>query len=282
MPCSPSPTCAPSCESLLMSYVAGFQPNPDALGDKLAALDPADGGGIADLQQVLGDPEVLLGAIAVAGAARAAAAARRPGGRPSSATSTTPWTWPPAASSATAPRIAEAVRRRRVEADAVRRLRRAAPRPHPHAGGGGAGPRVRGRRAGARRATWGGCGSRRPSCRRRPRWTPPASGWPASTSDAGVTSTLLHDPLCVAAVPAARVGGTVTAGAVAAVGSGRAGGRCWRRARRRLQLPPRPPRQPVGQLAPLAQVPRPGHVGHHGEGRRSRPRWRSPATPGWG
>jgi putative hydrolase len=50
-------------ESLLMSYVAGFQPNPDALGDKLAALDPTDTGGLADLQQVLGDPEVLLGAM---------------------------------------------------------------------------------------------------------------------------------------------------------------------------------------------------------------------------
>jgi putative hydrolase len=50
-------------ESLLMAYVAGFQPNPDALGDKLAALDPADASGIADLQQLLGDPEVLLGAM---------------------------------------------------------------------------------------------------------------------------------------------------------------------------------------------------------------------------
>src|SRR5206468_8756666 len=50
-------------EALLMRYVAGFQPNPDALGDKLASLDPGDPSGIADLQQVLGDPEVLLGAI---------------------------------------------------------------------------------------------------------------------------------------------------------------------------------------------------------------------------
>jgi uncharacterized protein (DUF2342 family) len=102
-------------ESLLMSYVAGFQPNPDALGDKLATLDPTDTGGLADLQQVLGDPEVLL-----------APCSRRPAG--------------PAAPSrraggddhrlcgphrrcgrrglvATAPRIAEAARRRRVESD---------------------------------------------------------------------------------------------------------------------------------------------------------------------
>jgi putative hydrolase len=50
-------------ETLLMSYVAGFQPNPDALSDKLAALDPTDPSGIGDLQKVLGDPEVLLGAM---------------------------------------------------------------------------------------------------------------------------------------------------------------------------------------------------------------------------
>jgi putative hydrolase len=50
-------------EALLTSYVAGFEPNPDVLGDKLAALDPGDAGALPDLQQLLGDPEVLLGAI---------------------------------------------------------------------------------------------------------------------------------------------------------------------------------------------------------------------------
>jgi putative hydrolase len=50
-------------EMLLTSYVAGFEPNPDVLGDKLAALDPGDTGGLPDLQRLLGDPEVLLGAI---------------------------------------------------------------------------------------------------------------------------------------------------------------------------------------------------------------------------
>jgi putative hydrolase len=50
-------------ETLLMNYVAGFQPNPDALSDKLASLDPTDPSGIGDLQRVLGDPEVLLGAM---------------------------------------------------------------------------------------------------------------------------------------------------------------------------------------------------------------------------
>jgi putative hydrolase len=50
-------------EALLTSYVAGFEPNPDVLGDKLAAVDPGDAGALPDLQQLLGDPEVLLGAI---------------------------------------------------------------------------------------------------------------------------------------------------------------------------------------------------------------------------
>jgi putative hydrolase len=50
-------------EALLTSYVAGFEPNPDVLGDKLAALDSGDAGALPDLQQLLGDPEVLLGAI---------------------------------------------------------------------------------------------------------------------------------------------------------------------------------------------------------------------------
>jgi putative hydrolase len=50
-------------ESLLTSYVAGFRPDPDALGDKLSDLDLSDAAGPADLQRLFGDPEVLLGAI---------------------------------------------------------------------------------------------------------------------------------------------------------------------------------------------------------------------------
>ena len=65
-------------EPLLADYVAGFQPNPDALERRARPPStrptPAT---MADLQQALGDPEVLLGAIAVARAARAAAPARR-------------------------------------------------------------------------------------------------------------------------------------------------------------------------------------------------------------
>ena len=103
-------------ESLLMSYVAGFQPNPDVLGDKLAALDPTDTGGIADLQQVLGDPEVLLGAIQ---SPAQRALLPRLDALVATIIGYVDHTVDVAARGlvATAPRIAEAVRRRRVEAD---------------------------------------------------------------------------------------------------------------------------------------------------------------------
>jgi putative hydrolase len=103
-------------EALLMSYVAGFQPNPDALGDKLAALDPTDTGGIADLQQVLGDPEVLLGAMQ-------SPAQRELLPRLDALVATIIGYVDHSVDVAArglvgaAPRIAEAVRRRRVEAD---------------------------------------------------------------------------------------------------------------------------------------------------------------------
>ncbi len=103
-------------ESLLMSYVAGFQPNPDVLGDKLAALDPTDSGGLADLQNVLGDPEVLLGAIQ---SPAQRALLPRLDALVATIIGYVDHTVDVAARGlvATAPRIAEAVRRRRVEAD---------------------------------------------------------------------------------------------------------------------------------------------------------------------
>jgi putative hydrolase len=103
-------------ESLLMAYVAGFQPNPDVLGDKLAALDPSDSGGIADLQNVLGDPEVLLGAIQ---SPAQRALLPRLDALVATIIGYFDHTVDTAARGlvATAPRIAEAVRRRRVEAD---------------------------------------------------------------------------------------------------------------------------------------------------------------------
>jgi putative hydrolase len=50
-------------ERLLTTYVAGFRPDPGAIADKLGALEPADPSGMPDLQRLLGDPEVLLGAM---------------------------------------------------------------------------------------------------------------------------------------------------------------------------------------------------------------------------
>lgn len=50
-------------EGLLHEYVSGFQPDASGLEDRLGRLDPTDPSGLADLQSMLGDPEVLLGAI---------------------------------------------------------------------------------------------------------------------------------------------------------------------------------------------------------------------------
>lgn len=47
-------------EQLLLEYVGGFEPDPGALEGKLGELDPANPAGI---QEVLGDPEALLGAM---------------------------------------------------------------------------------------------------------------------------------------------------------------------------------------------------------------------------
>lgn len=50
-------------ERLLAEYVAGFEPNPRALEDALGSVDPSQMGDQAALQQAMGDPAVLLGAI---------------------------------------------------------------------------------------------------------------------------------------------------------------------------------------------------------------------------
>ena len=47
----------------LAAYVAGFRPNPDALGDRLASFD-LSAGDAEGLQQIFNDPQVLLGAMA--------------------------------------------------------------------------------------------------------------------------------------------------------------------------------------------------------------------------
>ena len=161
-------------ESLLTSYVAGFEPDPDALGDKLGRPRP-------DRRRRPGRPAARCSATP---RSCSAPSSRRPSARccpastpsspSSSATSTTSWT--PSARGLRRPLrrvIAEAVRRRRVEADQsdifVERLlglklTQAAVR---------AGPGLRRRRGRAGTATWRGCGSRPASCPRRPRSTPP-------------------------------------------------------------------------------------------------------------
>ncbi len=50
-------------QRLIGEYVAGFRPNPNALEDKLSGLELGDPEGLPDLQRLLGDPEVLLGAM---------------------------------------------------------------------------------------------------------------------------------------------------------------------------------------------------------------------------
>jgi putative hydrolase len=50
-------------ERLLAEYVAGFQPNPNALEEALGSIDPSRMGDQAALQEAMGDPTVLLGAV---------------------------------------------------------------------------------------------------------------------------------------------------------------------------------------------------------------------------
>ena len=48
---------------LVGRHVAGFKPDPEAIADKLGHLEFGDADAMAALQQTLGDPEVLLGAV---------------------------------------------------------------------------------------------------------------------------------------------------------------------------------------------------------------------------
>jgi putative hydrolase len=45
-------------EELIDAYVAAFDPNPSMLEDRLGAVDPTD---MSSMQELLGDPETLLG-----------------------------------------------------------------------------------------------------------------------------------------------------------------------------------------------------------------------------
>ncbi len=50
-------------ERMIAEYASGFRPDSNALVDKLTDLDIGDMAAITELQNVLGDPEVVLGAI---------------------------------------------------------------------------------------------------------------------------------------------------------------------------------------------------------------------------
>jgi putative hydrolase len=48
---------------LVRQHVGGFRPDPNAVADRLGSLDAEGADPMATLQQLLGDPEVLLGAV---------------------------------------------------------------------------------------------------------------------------------------------------------------------------------------------------------------------------
>ena len=48
---------------LVRQHVGGFRPDPNAVAERLGSLDADDADPMAALQQALGDPEVLLGAV---------------------------------------------------------------------------------------------------------------------------------------------------------------------------------------------------------------------------
>lgn len=56
-------------DQLLDDYAAGFQPDPDALERHLGMIDPSSPAALASFQQILGDPEIIVGATAGPGQA---------------------------------------------------------------------------------------------------------------------------------------------------------------------------------------------------------------------
>ena len=50
-------------EALLTEYVSSFDPDPGALESRLGDLDPTSGDALSHFQNVMGDPEALLGAV---------------------------------------------------------------------------------------------------------------------------------------------------------------------------------------------------------------------------
>lgn len=50
-------------DDLLSQYAAGFEPDPNALEERLGSMDISDPSSMSGMQDVFGDPEILLGAI---------------------------------------------------------------------------------------------------------------------------------------------------------------------------------------------------------------------------
>lgn len=50
-------------DSLLQQYVSGFRNDPSAFEDRIGQIDPNDPGALAGLQELMGSPDVILGAI---------------------------------------------------------------------------------------------------------------------------------------------------------------------------------------------------------------------------
>lgn len=103
-------------ERLLREYVAGFRPDPDALQSRLESIDVEEGDPMGALQRAFGDPEVVLGAIR---SPEQLALLPRLDALVAVVVGVVDHTVDrvAAATLGSADRIAEAVRRRRVEAD---------------------------------------------------------------------------------------------------------------------------------------------------------------------
>ena len=58
-----SPNFATPLSTMVRQYVAAFRPDPDAVIEKLGGLDPTSADPMEAIQQTLGDPAILLGAV---------------------------------------------------------------------------------------------------------------------------------------------------------------------------------------------------------------------------
>ena len=103
-------------DQLLRDYLAGFEPDPGRLENELGGFENIDLSGPDAFQQMLGNPEVVLGAIQSPAQKALLPHLEALVVRHRRATSTTSWTRSAARLLSSYGMITEAVRRRRVEA----------------------------------------------------------------------------------------------------------------------------------------------------------------------